>query len=231
MEGGGGLDKAPRQRMSPSDDKPYSVDEAEVTNRLYVGNLDYGTSWQDLKDHFKPCGTVVFADVFREERGRSKGCGIVEFETRAEALQALRTLNHTTIGDSTFKIFIREDREDKARGGGRGGRAGAGRGGGGGGGQGGGGSRQVNDWTLLVCLSRRNFVGWWPCHHDQSLSGADGRWRQRRKPSDFCRQPAFHHHLAGSQGCVFCSSQTISSHAVVLQTPSRRIMMSSAPRL
>ena len=146
MEGGGGLDKAPRQRMSPSDDKPYSVDEAEVTNRLYVGNLDYGTSWQDLKDHFKPCGTVVFADVFREERGRSKGCGIVEFETRAEALQALRTLNHTTIGDSSFKIFIREDREDKARGGGRGGRGGGGRGGGGGGGQGGGGgSRQVKD--------------------------------------------------------------------------------------
>merc|ERR1711991_364423 len=120
MEGGGGLGKASRGRMSSPDDKPYDVDESEVTNRLYVGNLDYSTSWQDLKDHFKPCGTVVFSDVFRDERGRSKGCGIIEYETRAEALQALRSLNHTTIGDSEFKIFCREDREDRNRGGGRG---------------------------------------------------------------------------------------------------------------
>ena len=130
MEGGGGLGKARRGRNG--EDKPYgNVDESEVTNRLYVGNLDYGTSWQDLKDHFKPCGTVVFADIFKDGT-RSKGCGIVEFETRAEALQALRTLNHTTIGESTFEIFCREDREDKARNGGqRGGAKGAPRNGGG----------------------------------------------------------------------------------------------------
>ncbi len=43
----GGLTKAPRQaRVGSPDDKPYAVDEAEVTNRLYIGNLDYSTSWQ-----------------------------------------------------------------------------------------------------------------------------------------------------------------------------------------
>jgi hypothetical protein len=42
-----GLSKAPREaRVGSPDDKPYAVDEAEVTNRLYVGNLDYSTSWQ-----------------------------------------------------------------------------------------------------------------------------------------------------------------------------------------
>jgi RNA recognition motif-containing protein len=75
-----------------------------VTNRLYVGNLDYSTSWQDLKDHFKPCGNVVFSDVFRDERGRSKGCGIIEFETRTEALQ-VRLLKKTF-----FLFFFQLDR-------------------------------------------------------------------------------------------------------------------------
>ena len=44
-------------------------------NRLYVGNLSWDVKWQELKDFFKPCGTVVRADVMEEPGGRSKGCG------------------------------------------------------------------------------------------------------------------------------------------------------------
>jgi hypothetical protein len=51
-----------------------------------VSNLSWGVSWQDLKDHFRGAGTVVYADVMKEQGGtRSKGCGIVEYESPSEA--------------------------------------------------------------------------------------------------------------------------------------------------
>ena len=43
--------------------------------RLYVGNLSWDVKWQELKDFFKPYGTVLRADVMEEPSGRSKGCG------------------------------------------------------------------------------------------------------------------------------------------------------------
>ena len=52
--------------------------------RCYVGNLAWETGWQDLKDLFRSAGRVVHADVMMEDGGRSKGWGIVEFETEAE---------------------------------------------------------------------------------------------------------------------------------------------------
>ena len=48
---------------------------------VYVGNLTWTVSWQDLKDHFKTIGPVLNADVMQEPDGRSKGCGLVKFAT------------------------------------------------------------------------------------------------------------------------------------------------------
>ena len=53
--------------------------------KLYVGNLSWDVKWQELKDFFKPYGTVLRADVIEEHSGRSKGCGknnfpFVEFQ-------------------------------------------------------------------------------------------------------------------------------------------------------
>jgi RNA recognition motif-containing protein len=56
-------------------------------------------------------GNAVYADVFMDEYGRSKGCGIVEYANREEALNAIKALNDTKIGDSERLIFVREDRE------------------------------------------------------------------------------------------------------------------------
>jgi len=83
------------------------------STRVYVGNLPWNVSWQNLKDHFRSAGNVVHASVFSDESGRSKGCGIVEYSTKEEADKAIKTLNDTTIGDSERLIFVREDREDK----------------------------------------------------------------------------------------------------------------------
>jgi len=92
--------------------------------RVYVGNLSYASSWQDLKDHMRQAGEVVFADVFMTESGYSKGCGVVEFNTEAEAQMAINTLNDTVLEGTERPIFVREDRIDSydyARGRGRGG--------------------------------------------------------------------------------------------------------------
>lgn len=47
------------------EDIPKSESSAPVvTNRVYVGNLNFKTTWQTLKDHFKPVGKVLHADIF-----------------------------------------------------------------------------------------------------------------------------------------------------------------------
>eukprot|EP00930_Biecheleria_cincta_P076332 TRINITY_DN63537_c0_g1_i1.p1 TRINITY_DN63537_c0_g1~~TRINITY_DN63537_c0_g1_i1.p1 ORF type:complete len:225 (-),score=45.63 TRINITY_DN63537_c0_g1_i1:33-707(-) len=79
--------------------------------RVYVGNLDWKVSWQDLKDHMRSVGEVMFADVFEEPGGRSKGVAIVEYKTPEDAQAAIDQLNDTMVGERL--IFVREDREQR----------------------------------------------------------------------------------------------------------------------
>mmetsp|Transcript_30133 Transcript_30133/g.72822 ORF Transcript_30133/g.72822 Transcript_30133/m.72822 type:complete len:489 (+) Transcript_30133:70-1536(+) len=95
---------------------------------VYVGNLAYETSWQDLKDHMRAAGNVDKADVLQSNDGRSKGCGIVLYQKSHEAARAIRELQNTELNGRP--IFVREDRE---QGGGHG-HQGQHRGSGGGGG-------------------------------------------------------------------------------------------------
>lgn len=83
---------------------------------VYVGNLAYEVSWQDLKDHMRTAGDVVHAEIMAMHDGRSKGCGIVEFATPEGASAAIEQLNDSELRGRL--IFVREDRE---RGGGGGG--------------------------------------------------------------------------------------------------------------
>lgn len=82
-----------------------------IGKRCYVGNLAWKTSWQDLKDKFRECGDVAYANVMRDEEGRSKGWGIVEFQTPEEAVHAVNTLNGIELHGR--KMMVREDREDR----------------------------------------------------------------------------------------------------------------------
>jgi len=106
------------QKRSGRSEKPYesSGSKAVVGGRLYVGNLDWTVSWQDLKDHFRRCGEVVRADVMMESDGKSKGCGIVEYASNREANDAIRELSDTELKGRM--IFVREDRESGGGGGG-----------------------------------------------------------------------------------------------------------------
>ncbi|QDZ24587.1 RNA-binding domain-containing protein [Chloropicon primus] len=118
--GGGGGGYGQRPPREPRQPRHYGGGGGGMGGgqgkRIFVSNLAWETSWQDLKDHFKQSGNVVYADVMKSGE-RSKGCGIVEFDTAEEASQAIADLNESVLHDRN--ILVREDREE-----GRGGRGG-----------------------------------------------------------------------------------------------------------
>merc|ERR1712137_245427 len=81
--------------------------------RVYVGNLSWDTTEEQLIEHMRSVGEAVSATIITDSLGRSKGCGIVEYATKQAALDSIDKLHSSTIGDSSRQIFIREDRETK----------------------------------------------------------------------------------------------------------------------
>jgi hypothetical protein len=79
--------------------------------RVFVQGLPPDCSWQTLKDHFKIAGNVVFASVSADPiTGRSKGHGIVQYETTNEALNAIRMMRSFPLGN--YELYVREDVQD-----------------------------------------------------------------------------------------------------------------------
>ncbi len=105
---------------------------------LYVGNLPFSTTEEDLRDMFGQHGAVLRASiVIDRETGRSRGFGFVEMESEDQANEAISALNGAVVGNRPLTVNIAKPREGGAGGGGGGGRGGYG-GGGGRGGYGGG---------------------------------------------------------------------------------------------
>lgn len=108
-----------------------------MSKNLYVGNLAFGTTSDDLRDLFAQHGSVKSAQVVMDrETGRSRGFGFVEMNDGAEA--AIQAINGADFQGRSLTVNEARPREDRPRGGGGGGGGyGGGRGGGGGGGGGG----------------------------------------------------------------------------------------------
>ncbi|ADG67420.1 RNP-1 like RNA-binding protein [Planctopirus limnophila DSM 3776] len=103
-----------------------------MAKNLYVGNLPYGTTADDLREAFSEHGTVTRAQVVSDrETGRSRGFGFVEMSDGAE--RAVEAMNGAEFQGRTLTVNEARPREE------RGGGGGGGYGGGGGGGYGGGG--------------------------------------------------------------------------------------------
>jgi len=107
-----------------------------MAKKLYVGNLSYSTTEEDLREAFAKIGEVQSATLIIDQaNGRSKGFGFVEMSSDDDAARAITEMNGTMLFDRT--ITVNEARPKTDRGGGRGGYGGGG--GGGRGGYGGGG--------------------------------------------------------------------------------------------
>jgi len=124
-----------------------------MATKLYVGNLPFQTTSDELKDHFAQSGSVESASVVEDRMtGRSRGFGFVEMATPEEAAAAIEQLNGKDFGGRNLTVNEARPRTDRGPGGGGGyggggnrGGGGYGGGGGGGGGYGGGGGRRDKD--------------------------------------------------------------------------------------
>jgi RNA recognition motif-containing protein len=118
-----------------------------MSMKLYVGNLAFQTSSEDLQQLFGQAGTVQSASVIEDrDTGRSRGFGFVEMASKEEGESAIAQFNGKEFNGRNLTVNEARPREDRGNrgGGGGGGRGGYGRGnnrGGGGYGGGGGGNR------------------------------------------------------------------------------------------
>jgi RNA recognition motif-containing protein len=99
-----------------------------MSTKLYVGNLSFDTTTQDLETLFGESGTVTSANIIDDrETGRSRGFAFVEMSSKEEAKAAISALDGKEVGGRTLKVNEAKPREN-------GGGSGGGRGGYGGGG-------------------------------------------------------------------------------------------------
>ncbi|MCU1265660.1 MAG: hypothetical protein JWM21_1978 [Acidobacteria bacterium] len=103
-----------------------------MSMKLYVGNLSFQTSSDDLNQLFAQAGTVESAAVVEDrETGRSRGFGFVEMSSKEEAQKAIEQFNGKEMNGRNLNVNEAKPREDRGN---RGGGGGGGRGFGGGGG-------------------------------------------------------------------------------------------------
>ena len=115
--------------------------------KLYVGNLPYSISEDELRELFSRSGAVDSVSVVRDNAtGRARGFAFVEMATDADAAKAVTELNETQLGGRTLAVNEARPKPQFGGGGGGGGRGGGFGGGGGGRGGGGGGSRREPRW-------------------------------------------------------------------------------------
>ena len=94
-----------------------------MTMKLYVGNLSFETSKDDLQTMFAAAGTVESVSLIEDrETGRSRGFGFVEMSTKEEGAAAVAQFDGKDLGGRTLKVNEAKPREN--RGGGGGGRNG-----------------------------------------------------------------------------------------------------------
>lgn len=101
-----------------------------MSAKLYVGNLAFNTTEQDLQDQFGQFGQVSSASIVTDrDTGRSRGFAFVELESKESAQAAIQAMNGKELDGRALTVNEAKPRED--RGGGGGGRGGFGGGGGG----------------------------------------------------------------------------------------------------
>jgi RNA recognition motif-containing protein len=89
-----------------------------MSTKLYVGNLAFQTTSQELQEMFATAGTVESAAVVEDrETGRSRGFAFVEMSTKEEATSAIDQFNGKEVGGRALKVNEAKPRENRGIGG------------------------------------------------------------------------------------------------------------------
>src|SRR5438309_5106161 len=93
-----------------------------MSNKLFVGNLSFNTTENDLQDAFAAHGTVVEANLMMDRAtGRPRGFGFVTMSTPQEAQKAIDALNGRELAGRALTVNLARPREERSGGGGGGG--------------------------------------------------------------------------------------------------------------
>lgn len=85
-------------------------------NKLYIGNLSWQTTEEELQEQFATFGTVVESKIiFDRDTNRSKGFAFVTFETQEGADKAMAEMDGRDFGGRTLKVSVAENRPRKPR--------------------------------------------------------------------------------------------------------------------
>ena len=92
-----------------------------MNNKLFVGNLSFKTTENDLQDTFAEFGTVTEANLMMDRStGRPRGFGFVTMSTPEEAAKAVEGMNGKSIDGRALTVNLARPREERAPGGGGG---------------------------------------------------------------------------------------------------------------
>src|SRR5499427_4273028 len=92
-----------------------------MSNKLFVGNLDFKVTENDLQDAFTAYGTVVETNLVTDRAtGRARGFGFVTMSTPEEAQKAIEGMNGKSIDGRALTVNLAKPREERGGGGGGG---------------------------------------------------------------------------------------------------------------
>ena len=107
-----------------------------MSNKLFVGNLSFNTTQNDLQDAFSAHGTVTETNLMMDrETGRPRGFGFITMSSAEEAQKAIEAMNGKDMDGRALTVNVAKPREERTGGGGGGGGRREYGGGGGGGGR------------------------------------------------------------------------------------------------
>jgi len=90
-----------------------------METKIYVGNLAFSTTEDELRTLFAQAGTVTSVEVIKDKfTGKSKGFAFVQMSTQEEMEKAISMFAGQTLGERTIKVSQARPREDKPYGGG-----------------------------------------------------------------------------------------------------------------
>lgn len=93
-----------------------------MSTKLFVGNLSFNTTENDLQDAFAAHGTVIEANLMMDRMtGRPRGFGFVTMSTPDEAQKAIEAMNGRDVDGRALTVNIARPREERPAGGGGGG--------------------------------------------------------------------------------------------------------------
>lgn len=98
-----------------------------METKLYVGNLSYDTTEDELRTLFATAGTVNLVELIKDrDTGSSKGFAFVTMSNQEDAEKAIQQINGRSLGNRELRVSVARPREDRPSGGGYGNRGGGG---------------------------------------------------------------------------------------------------------